>query len=192
MNKSNVFLLYIILIISFHFQSIYSQNELEIVGTVYDIEAMVPLQYASVVIDGTTIGVATNIDGDFKIKIPAEYRMNLIKISYIGYKTRYLSTTTRNSGHQMVYLNPLDVSIGEVSIKTKRISAEEIVRKAIWSISDNYEDETNILNCFYREITSRGSKEISVIEAIVDVYKPPYSTIREEDQVRFKNIRLVG
>ena len=44
-----------------------------------------PLIGASVVIDGTNKGVATNIDGLFVLKLPSE---TSLVISYIGYKTK--------------------------------------------------------------------------------------------------------
>ena len=44
-----------------------------------------PLIGASVVIDGTNKGVATNVDGQFALKVPSD---TSLVISYIGYKTK--------------------------------------------------------------------------------------------------------
>ena len=44
-----------------------------------------PLIGASVVIDGTNKGVATNVDGQFALKLPPD---TSLVISYIGYKTK--------------------------------------------------------------------------------------------------------
>ena len=44
-----------------------------------------PLIGASVVIDGTNKGVATNVDGQFALKVPPD---TSLVISYIGYKTK--------------------------------------------------------------------------------------------------------
>ena len=44
-----------------------------------------PVIGASVVIDGTNKGVATNIDGQFALKVPSD---TSLVISYIGYKTK--------------------------------------------------------------------------------------------------------
>ena len=52
-------------------------------GMVIDAEDKEPLIGASVVIDGTNKGVATNIDGLFALKLPSE---TSLVISYIGYK----------------------------------------------------------------------------------------------------------
>ena len=44
-----------------------------------------PAMGASVVIDGTNKGIATNIDGQFALKVPSD---TSLVISYIGYKTK--------------------------------------------------------------------------------------------------------
>ena len=54
-------------------------------GMVIDAEGKEPVIGASVVIDGTNKGVATNIDGQFALKLPPD---TSLVISYIGYKTK--------------------------------------------------------------------------------------------------------
>ena len=52
-------------------------------GMVIDAEDKEPVIGASVVIDGTNKGVATNVDGQFALKLPPD---TSLVISYIGYK----------------------------------------------------------------------------------------------------------
>ena len=52
-------------------------------GMVIDAEDKEPVIGASVVIDGTNKGVATNVDGQFALKLPSD---TSLVISYIGYK----------------------------------------------------------------------------------------------------------
>ena len=54
-------------------------------GMVIDAEGKEPVIGASVVIDGTNKGVATNVDGQFALKLPPD---TSLVISYIGYKTK--------------------------------------------------------------------------------------------------------
>ena len=54
-------------------------------GMVIDAEDKQPVIGASVVIDGTNKGVATNVDGQFALKLPPD---TSLVISYIGYKTK--------------------------------------------------------------------------------------------------------
>jgi hypothetical protein len=72
---------YIFIFISLSYK-IYSQS---FAGRVLD-ENKQPLMGVAVYFDGTTLGVITNRNGDFSIKIPSDiYKPKLI-ISYIGYK----------------------------------------------------------------------------------------------------------
>ena len=54
-------------------------------GMVIDADDKEPVIGASVVIDGTNKGVATNVDGQFALKLPPD---TSLVISYIGYKTK--------------------------------------------------------------------------------------------------------
>ncbi|WP_278564364.1 carboxypeptidase-like regulatory domain-containing protein [Prevotella melaninogenica] len=54
-------------------------------GMVIDAEDKEPVIGASIVIDGTNKGVATNVDGQFALKVPPD---TSLVISYIGYKTK--------------------------------------------------------------------------------------------------------
>ena len=54
-------------------------------GMVIDAEDKEPVIGASVVIDGTDKGIATNVDGQFALKLPPD---TSLVISYIGYKTK--------------------------------------------------------------------------------------------------------
>ena len=52
-----------------------------ITGTVKD--SMGPVMAASVVVEGTTVGVSTGMNGEFTLQVPASAKQ--IKVSYVGY-----------------------------------------------------------------------------------------------------------
>ena len=108
-------------------------------GKVVDIETLMPLQYATVVIEGSSIGVATNSEGDFMLNIPETYSSKLIKVSYVGYNPVYIEAKGVENTSQSIYLEALNIVLGDVIIKAKKSTAEKIISKAIWSIPDNYE-----------------------------------------------------
>jgi len=61
-----------------------------------------PVIGASVVIDGTNKGVATNIDGQFALKLPPD---TSLVISYIGYKTKKVHVSSLlHSGNNVIVL----------------------------------------------------------------------------------------
>ena len=82
-----------------------------------------PLIGASVVIDGTNKGVATNIDGQFALKLPPD---TSLVISYIGYKTKKVHVSSLlHSDNNVIALEADDLTG----------IAEEIV-----IVSPNYDD----------------------------------------------------
>ena len=164
--------------------SLSAQEAIRISGTIYDADDQLPLVNATVIIDGTSVGVASNSEGEFELNIPQEYSDKPIKISYIGYKSEYLSVSESITTDVRIYLEPLDVVLGEVLVKSKRLNAWDIVNKAIWAISENYEIKPNKLECFYREITYEDKVETAVTEALLEVYKSSFNMARNEDQVK--------
>ena len=74
-------------------------------GMVIDAEDKEPVIGASVVIDGTNKGVATNVDGQFALKLPSE---TSLVISYIGYKKQKVHVSSLLHSDNNVFI--LEVS----------------------------------------------------------------------------------
>ena len=161
-----------------------AQKAIRISGTVYDADTQLPLVNATVIIDSTSVGVACNSEGQFELNIPPEYSGRPVKISYIGYKSEYFSVSESITAGLRIYLEPLDVVLGEVLVESKKLNVWDIVNKAIWAISENYEVKPNKLECFYREITYEDRLETAVTEALLEVYKSSSNMARNEDQVK--------
>jgi len=77
-------------------------------GMVIDAEGKEPVIGASVVIDGTNKGVATNVDGQFALKLPPD---TSLVISYIGCKDKkvYVSSLL-HSDNNVIVLEASDLS----------------------------------------------------------------------------------
>ena len=77
-------------------------------GMVIDAEGKEPVIGASVVIDGTNKGVATNVDGQFALKVPPD---TSLVISYIGYKTKKVHVSSLlHSDNNVIVLEASDLS----------------------------------------------------------------------------------
>ena len=78
-------------------------------GRVYNAKTNEPLEFATVQIQGTTIGNTTDLDGNYEIKAsPAFVRL---MVSYVGYETT-LSAEVHIQGNQTTYL---DIAVPESS-----------------------------------------------------------------------------
>lgn len=110
--------IYIFIAFIFINENAFSQKSL-IRGYVKDFETKEPLPGATVLLEGTNIGVSTDIDGFFKIdKInPGNYK---VVVSYVSYE-KYIHDIKIKSGDSVnlsIYLKPEQISINEVTIKS--------------------------------------------------------------------------
>ncbi len=80
----------------------------QVSGTVFDGDT--PLTGASVVVQGTTLGVLTDLDGAFTIAVPNNRAT--LEISYLGYITKYVSA----SGDLNIKLNVDTETLDEVVV----------------------------------------------------------------------------
>ncbi len=77
-------------------------------GMVIDAEDKEPLIGASVVIDGTNKGVATNVDGQFALKLPPDTSLVIL---YIGYKIKKVHVSSLlHSNNNVIVLEADDLS----------------------------------------------------------------------------------
>ena len=77
-------------------------------GMVIDAEDKEPLIGASVVIDGTNKGIATNVDGQFALKVPSD---TSLVISYIGCKDKKVRVSSLLSSDNNVIMLEEDEAI---------------------------------------------------------------------------------
>ena len=89
-------------------------------GKVFD-ENDVPLPGATVVIKGTSNGVATDFDGNFEIELPQGDET--LMVSYIGYTTKEVSTSGRTSAE--IKLDPDSEQLDEVVVTALGIEREK-------------------------------------------------------------------
>ena len=85
-----------------------------------------PVIGASVVIDGTNKGVATNVDGQFALKLPPD---TSLVISYIGYKTKkvHVSSLLHSDNNVIVLEEDRDAMLdGIVAIATQPTCKDDV------------------------------------------------------------------
>ena len=95
-------------------------------GMVIDAEDKEPVIGASVVIDGTKKGVATNIDGQFALMLPPD---TSLVISYIGYKTKkvHVSSLLHSDNNVIVLEDSREPMLdGIVTIATRPTCKDDV------------------------------------------------------------------
>lgn len=81
----NQFLIWVL----FNFTFLYSQSNGALTGRVLDLKSQLPLEGATVILEGTTIGVVSNEEGYFTIENIPTQTYNIV-VSFIGYESQTL------------------------------------------------------------------------------------------------------
>jgi hypothetical protein len=161
------------------------QSFISIKGKVVDKESLNPLVFASITLKETNIATVTNIDGEFIIKVPENEATKSLEISFLGYKNKVmpLSEMKKNGDKNLITMDLAPIPIKEIIIKP--IMPDEIMNRAISSISKNYCEVPNLMTSFYRETIRKNRTYVSIGEAVVEIFKAPYNT-----DIRFDGARI--
>lgn len=161
-----------------------NQNYKTFKGEVRDSESGDPLVFATLAIDGTNIATVSNSDGEFILKVPEDQLNKNITISYIGYKNKQVPVSSLKPERNKIELDVLAVSLSE--IKVFPTDPDLLIRTVMYKKKDNYVEEPLEMTAFYRETIKKGWSYVSLAEAVVDVYKQPYTSARADKVRLFK------
>lgn len=110
------FLFWLIILMSV---SVVNAQHTEVKGMVTDSITGEGLPYAAVILKGTSIGGATDGDGNFVFSIPDAPAV--LQISYLGYDSKELQIAPKGKTIELyVRLAPSGITLNEVTVKPKR------------------------------------------------------------------------
>lgn len=100
------------------------------------------LPYASLILEGTTVGTATDGEGYFSFTVPAANK--LLTVSYLGYDTKEIDITSGKTTNLNIQLLPTGIALNDIVVKPgkekyskKENPAVELVRQLIALRKDN-------------------------------------------------------
>lgn len=167
---------------------LYSQQFITIEGKIVDSKTSEPLSYATIGIAGKTLGAISNANGEFLFHLPESLANDTFYISFLGYKTykkevnKVLPKTTYKLEPQMFHLREVSVS---------GLSANEIVKRAIKNVKNNYPQSPTIAETFYREYLKEDSVYSRAIEVAATIYSKGFkSDFLSTSQFKIDGIRL--
>ena len=163
-----------------------STYQITINGKVIDQITEEPLAYANVSILGKSIGTVTNEDGEFIFKVPVQYLPSNLAISFVGYKNAIIPISELSSNTNIIYLKQSTISLQEVVIRY--VEPKSLIKEAVEKIPENYSTQDNIYTVFYREIIQRNDDYAAVSEAVLNVFKSPYTNYHN-DHIRLLKSR---
>ncbi len=141
-----------------------------------------PLVNASITVYGTHISSVTNQEGYFSIRVPTSYSHSHLVIRHLGYENGHIPVTTLiDIPDNQITLKSSPFTLSEVEVVSG--DGTELVQEALRRIYLNYPSTPNMMVSFYRESIKKGSRYISLVEAVLDIYKSGYTSI-SSDQAR--------
>ncbi len=159
-----------------------AENTVSIKGRVIDDDSGKPLEYASININNTNISTVSNKEGFFTLRIPISARNYQLKVQYLGYINLTTPVITLiDKEDNILRMKAGSIHLSEIEVVSG--DGTRLVREALSLINKNYENDPNMMVAFYRESIKKGSNYISLVEAVLDVYKESYKSYRD-DQAR--------
>lgn len=147
-------------------------------GTVYDSKSNEPLAFATIAVEGTHIATVSNSDGQFTLKIPNEYSEGRLLVSFIGYKNNAIAISSMKPEGNAIKLEMTTVPLVEVNVFPS--DPDLLIRAVMNRRNQNYMDVPTSKTAFYRETIKKGWNYVSLTEAVVDIFKHPYHSSRND------------
>ncbi len=166
------------------------ENFLIVNGVVKDMQTRKKLEYVTISIPGSNTSTITNSDGGFSLKVKTSAHAQEMELSHVGYLNTRVPILS-NEETQTFYLTPNAHLLKEIIVRPDY--ARHILEQAIERIQANYSPKSNMFTGFYRETVQKGKRYIQLSEAVIDLYKEPYSKGIDYDRVRvFKGRKLIS
>ena len=157
-------------------------------GRILDSGTGKPLSYATVSVNQLGIGTASNLDGEWSLRIPAAGANAKLSINFMGYtsQTHSIADLKEETTFRLVASH---YEIGEVVVVNRDFMAD-LLGKAYKAIPENYPTNPTLCDGFYRE-TQRVNDSLFLYfdEAVLNVYKNTYKNTKNFGQIRIEKSR---
>ena len=134
-----------------------------------------PIPAAFLSVNGTNISTVTNNDGEFSLKVPVNISSATVTISNLGFQNKTHPLSFFNTENTRIELDETLEELSEVNIFTAT-DAKALVQNMFSKAGDNYLNDPVIMNSFYREAIKKGRRNVSLTEAVLKIYKRPYTS----------------
>lgn len=155
-----------------------AQNYQTITGQILDQKTGKAIAYANIGIPEKGIGTTSGDDGRFTFKVPDYYANSTMLVSVIGYKT-YRKAVKQVTSPITVKLERTAYNLVEIEVMDE-FRVENIIKKAVANIPQNYPTHATKVLGFYRESrTDSTQKHVYMAEGVLNIYKNSYKSRRE-------------
>ena len=118
---------------------------IEITGIITDTETGQPVEYASVYVNGTTIGTTTDTKGKFSLRYKFDYCR--IVINHVNYEYEVVDISPDNHQNLTIEFNPKNIEIEPVVVQTRNLRGKSLAYfKKTFLGDDSWGQSAVILN----------------------------------------------
>jgi hypothetical protein len=161
-----------LLIWFFTLTTVGAQTMTRLSGVILDKVTKSPVAYAAIGIVGKQIGTVANAEGNFLFNTGANSLNDTIIITGLGYYPfRAVIRELVKERPLIIELTPQVYNLQEVQIKTRKMTALEVMTKATKKFKDNIDCNPYLMNAYYREILKEDSTFVMVAEAASTIYQ---------------------
>ncbi|HEX2975453.1 MAG TPA: carboxypeptidase-like regulatory domain-containing protein [Bacteroidales bacterium] len=164
-------------------------NQVQLTGRIIDEESGESLPFATIGLKNRGKGTISNNNGDFILNLQPQLLSDTLAISYIGYQGREIPVEDAAGSNLTVAMRREFISIPEIIIRNQ--IPQEIIRKALRAIPDNYGTTPVYMTGFYREGVLRKSELQNYSEAVLQIYKSSYTANLVSDQIKVYKSRKI-
>ena len=173
---------------AFFFQDIPLQDDASYIqykGEIVDEETGNPLVFANLSLENNNISTVSNTEGKFLLKVPKDIKEGTVIVAFLGYQTRMIPLVQLNSDNNRIPLKVSVTELPEVSLSSPR-DAGVLVKETLRKKGENYFEDPTLMTAFYRETIKKRRRNVSLSEAVVNIYKAPYSSSRQDAVTIYK------
>ena len=179
-------------------QPVTAQEVTELTGVIVDAENGEPVPFASVGVTQQQIGISSNYNGYFNLRLKSKDRSHSLEFSSIGYERLIIPFSDLDFNTPLqVKLVPRATILSEIVITGKSQTLEELVLDVSKSRKTFLRSKPYLMNALYRETITREQEYLGFTEAqgmfYVNGYNPRYknnkSQVMTYDLAQWKHIR---
>ena len=148
-------------------------------GEVLDSKSNNPLVFASLNLEGTNISTVTNTEGAFLLKVPKSIEDGNVIVSFLGYRNKTIPLSELKEDKNRIELDISVTELSEVNISVPK-NAYALVKEVLRRKGENYYNDPALMTAFYRETIKKRRRNVSLSEAVVSIYKSPYTSSRQD------------
>jgi hypothetical protein len=180
-NKNLIRIGILFLLIAAYGATLAQNSFVTVNGLLKDSKTGDKVTYATITVPGTGIGTVSNSDGEFTLKVNASIDAEYFEVSHLSFATAKFKISEAVGTEKIFFLEILPVLLKEIPVMPQ--DARGIVEMAFKNISKNYSEVPEMMTGFYREYVMQRRDYLSISEAVIDIYKAPYSGM-QSDQVK--------